>query len=186
MNKPIPAFRFAPKSRQRQRGAALVIVLILLLVMTWMGVSSMRGTTMAERMSSGVYDRSVAFQAAETALREGELVAIAKPTYPTSGCANGLCKERPDLQATDLLRWEDPSVTWREATTSLAVDNSGTSIATNPEFVIEEMGEGPVDIQCFRLSPRPDYCDKPRVRVTARSAEAGRARVVLQSYVSVL
>ena len=171
---------------RRQEGAALVIVLILLLIMTWMGVSSMRGTTMGERMSSGVYDRSIAFQAAETALREGEVVAVAKPVFPASGCNLGRCAERTDLTASSLLRWEDPAVTWREALTSMSVNNSGTAIGANPEFVIEQMGDGPVDIQCFRLSPRPEYCDKPRVRVTARSNESDRARVVLQSYVSVL
>jgi type IV pilus assembly protein PilX len=176
----------AHTARRRQEGAALVIVLILLLVMTWMGVSSMRGTTMGERMSAGVYDRSIAFQAAEAALREGEALAVSKPAYPTANCALGLCAERTDLTASSLLRWEDPAVAWREALTSLGVSNSGSTIVAAPEFVIEQMGDGPVDIQCFRLSPRPEYCDKPRVRVTARSNESDRARVVLQSYVSVL
>lgn len=59
-------------SSNRQRGASLVIVLLLLLVMTILGVFALRGTLMGERMSSNVRDRSLAFQAAESALREAE------------------------------------------------------------------------------------------------------------------
>ena len=63
--RPIPA-------RGRQRGAALVTVIVLLLVMTLLGLVSVRATVLEERMSAGMYDRSLAFQAAEAALREGE------------------------------------------------------------------------------------------------------------------
>jgi len=55
-----------------QRGASLVIVLILLLVMTLLGLAVLRGTLLEERMSANMYDRSLAFQQAESALREAE------------------------------------------------------------------------------------------------------------------
>src|SRR3546814_12700111 len=61
-----------PRSAAQQRGVALVIVLILLLVMTLLGLASMRGTLLEERMSGNLFDRSLAFQAAEAALRPGE------------------------------------------------------------------------------------------------------------------
>jgi type IV pilus assembly protein PilX len=56
----------------RQSGVSLVIVLILLLVMTILGLAVMRGTLLEERMSANMYDRSLAFQQAESALREAE------------------------------------------------------------------------------------------------------------------
>lgn len=56
----------------RQSGVSLVIVLILLLVMTVLGLAVMRGTLLEERMSANMYDRSLAFQQAESALREAE------------------------------------------------------------------------------------------------------------------
>ncbi|WP_024869838.1 pilus assembly PilX family protein [Pseudoxanthomonas suwonensis] len=57
---------------RRQRGASLIIVLILLLVMTLLGLAVLRGTLLEERMSANMYDRSLAFQQAESALREAE------------------------------------------------------------------------------------------------------------------
>lgn len=179
-----PSSFFRSRSPRRQQGAALVIVLILLLAMTWMGVSSMRGTSMSERMSAGIYDRSIAFQAAETALREGEAIIAAKTPFPMSGCVSGLCAERANIATTDLMRWEDPGVAWREATSSLAINNSGTSIATNPEFVIEAMGQAPNWPGCDREIPINEKCMSPRFRVTGRSNETGRSRVVLQASVS--
>ena len=56
-----------------QRGISLLIVLILLLVTTLLGVVVLRGTLLEERMSANMYDRSLAFQAAESALRNAEL-----------------------------------------------------------------------------------------------------------------
>src|SRR5690606_30502218 len=56
----------------RQRGASLVVVLILLLVMTLLGLAVLRGTLLEERMSANMFDRSLAFQQAESALREAE------------------------------------------------------------------------------------------------------------------
>ena len=55
-----------------QRGASLVVVLILLLVMTLLGLAILRSTLLEERMSANLYDRSLAFQSAEGALREAE------------------------------------------------------------------------------------------------------------------
>ena len=56
----------------RQKGAALTIVLILLLVVTLLGLASTRSSLLQERMSTSMYDRALAFQTAEAALREGE------------------------------------------------------------------------------------------------------------------
>ncbi|KAF1720768.1 pilus assembly PilX family protein [Pseudoxanthomonas wuyuanensis] len=55
-----------------QRGASLVIVLILLLVMTLLGLAVLRSTLLEERMSANLFDRSLSFQAAESALRDAE------------------------------------------------------------------------------------------------------------------
>ena len=63
-----PTFR----SPRRQRGVALLVVLMLLLIMTLLGLASLRGSIMEERMSANLFDRSLMFQAAESALRQGE------------------------------------------------------------------------------------------------------------------
>src|SRR6185369_1363363 len=56
----------------RQRGVALVVALVLLLVATLIGLAASRGTMLQERMSGNTFDRSLAFQRAESALRAAE------------------------------------------------------------------------------------------------------------------
>jgi type IV pilus assembly protein PilX len=58
--------------RSQQRGAVLIIALILLLLLTLVGVAGMRDTELQEKMAGGAEDRALAFQAAESALKEGE------------------------------------------------------------------------------------------------------------------
>lgn len=172
--------------RSNQRGVALVVVLILLLVMTLLGLASLRGTVMEERMSAGIYDRGLGFQAAEAALREAEALAMTKPAFPASGCAAGLCAERAVLTAGAATRWEDPLTPWRNAATDMDVDSDGdgTFVANNPQFVIEAMGDAPNWPGCDREIPINASCMSPRFRITARSNEANRAQVILQSNVS--
>ncbi|WP_313928261.1 PilX N-terminal domain-containing pilus assembly protein [Pseudoxanthomonas sp.] len=58
--------------RRDQQGISLLVVLIVLVVITLLGLASVRGTLLRERMSANMYDRSLAFQAAESALRQAE------------------------------------------------------------------------------------------------------------------
>lgn len=57
----------------QQKGAVLVVGLIILVVLTLLGVQGMRTNVAQERMASNMRERNVAFQAAEAALRVGEL-----------------------------------------------------------------------------------------------------------------
>ncbi|NMG03323.1 pilus assembly protein PilX [Azoarcus taiwanensis] len=61
---------FAPP--RMQRGTVLIVALIVLLLLTMLGLSSMRSTTLEERMAGNLRDQNLSFQAAESALREGE------------------------------------------------------------------------------------------------------------------
>jgi Tfp pilus assembly protein PilX len=64
--------RHSFSGQAKQGGVALIISLVLLLVMTIVGLSGIRIITSQERMVSYTLDRSVAFQAAEAALRGAE------------------------------------------------------------------------------------------------------------------
>lgn len=55
-----------------QRGMALVLSLIFLAIVTILSVSSMQGALTQDRMASSQRDHTVAFQAAEAALRDAE------------------------------------------------------------------------------------------------------------------
>ena len=157
-----------------QRGATLVVVLILLLIMTVLGLAILRGTSLDERMSANMRDRSLSFQAAEAALREGEGVAAALAAPPTgAGCTNGVCAT-PLPTATD--RWLDTGFNaWRSASTSMG------ALPTPSTFIVEYMGDAPTWPGCDRKVPVDALCLSPRYRITARSQADGRAQVVLQT-----
>ncbi len=166
-------------SGMNQRGVALVVVMVLLLVVTLLGLTALRSTLMEERMTANMVDRSLSFQAAEAALREGEAIALLPATraaVPTTAgaCSNGICAQ-PD--ATQVDRWLGNFNGWRSATTNVG------SLATAPLFFIEYMGDAPTWPGCDRVdeSNRSPLCMRPRYRITARSEAADRASVLLQT-----
>lgn len=61
------------QTRHSQRGATLIISLVLLLIITLLAISSMREVTLEERIVGNLRDKQTAFNAAESALREGEI-----------------------------------------------------------------------------------------------------------------
>ncbi len=161
----------------RQSGATLIVVLILLLIVTLLGLATLRGTIMEERMTANLTDRSLAFQAAESALREGEALAQTRPTIPSSGCAGGVCSTPV---ATDADRWSSSSFNgWRNGTIAL------TGPALTPQFFIEYMGDAPTWPGCDLIDEanRSPLCLAPRYRITARvrSSDGSRAEVLLQT-----
>lgn len=174
-----------------QRGVALAVVLILLLVMMLLGLASLRGTLMEERMSANQLDRSLSFQAAEAALRKGEEVAagLSASALPGagvvgSGCANGLCA-KPDPASTTPV-WLDPQV-WAGAP-SLTVDADGKT--ADPQYIVELLADDiPPKGSCTTsgdVSPDAECSgSERRYRITARSDAADRAQVMLQSIYAV-
>jgi len=60
------------RSISRCKGVALPVALIFLLVLTVIGISSLGTNILEEKMAANSLNREIAFQAAESALREGE------------------------------------------------------------------------------------------------------------------
>lgn len=92
----------------RQRGAVLVVSLIMLLIVTLIAVSSMQGTIMEEKMAGNTRDRNLAFQTAESALREAETYVnglASMGTFNGSGGLYGLTDSEPTY--TDAATWSD-------------------------------------------------------------------------------
>ncbi|MDB5799304.1 MAG: Tfp pilus assembly protein PilX [Rhodocyclales bacterium] len=77
----------------REQGLTLVVVLVFLVMLTLIGATSMQAAGVEERMASNGRDKSIAFEAAETALRIGEEAAKTANTATDfkSTCENGLC-----------------------------------------------------------------------------------------------
>ncbi len=165
-------------SKFAQRGAALIISMIFLLVMSLLGVAAIRGVAMEERMAGQSYDRSLAFQATEAALRAAELEIESLKPIAGSGCAivsgGTLMLCAPPLP-TDTPRWLSTSfASW----VSAATVGSGVTAVT-PQFFAEYLGTG------FPCDPadQVNNLNCARYRVTARSRDntAGRSSVMLQS-----
>jgi len=159
---------------------ALIIALILLVVMTLFGLLGLRTIANEERLAGYVYDRSLAFQAAESALRLAEIgVETVKP-QPSAGCSD-FTVDLKTVRAcappapTNTPRWLDTSFT--DWSTSTAVVSGPVSL--QPQYFVEYLGN------TFPCSQNPDCSTQPcnclRFRVTARAGEAGRAQVMLQS-----
>lgn len=128
----------------RQRGAALVVVLMLLIVITLLGLASVRGTVMQERMAANTVSRGAAFQAAEAGLRQAESIVATDggldASFPSATqCTAGRCFL--DMSVDDPVpAWSPPDffTSGSGYQTGTSVDAGGVSIA--PRFVIEKFG----------------------------------------------
>jgi type IV pilus assembly protein PilX len=175
---------------RKQRGAALVIALILLVVATLIGLASSRDTMLQERMSANSYDRSLAFQRAEAALRFGEN-RIVNETWQIGllggvDCSTAACGIVPgnSFTGTDAL--------WQAVPAAFDVNNAATPGV--PQYHIAFMGTGPAEPPLDRgnagnadLANSPPPLEMAYYRITARSSDptpavlGGRSIVVLQS-----
>lgn len=170
--------------RSRQQGAALAAVLLILLVVMVLGLASMRGAVMQERMSGNQVARDHAFQAAEAALREAEAIAAAKPPVPANGCTGGLCamprNGTAPAWATDGF-WDDGNPGFRIA--AQAVNG------IRPRFVVEDYGiDDDVSADCTTSIDVSSHACSNRVqryRITVLSRAGNGAEVVLQSHLIV-
>jgi type IV pilus assembly protein PilX len=158
-----------------ERGISLIVSLVLLVLVTLIAVGSMRGVLLQTRMSATTHDRSLAFQAAEVALREAERRAATATSadFPGAGCASGYCVT-PALA--DTPRWMDTAFAgWQAAAAAAPAD------APAPEAIVEDMGDAPNWPGCESEIPRQPNCSTRRYRISARSSAEGRASVLVQS-----
>lgn len=193
--------------KNKQTGATLIVCLIILAVMTVLGLSSIRSSNLELKMSASQRDHSIAFQAAESALKTIERQLALNPfsldrhlrgctgnNCFSSDCSNGLCFDG-DFEAGQGLVLAscnmanpDTSVVkqfWQDANMWNAAQNIQVPKASNPnedqdiQYLIEFM--------CF--VPRDDLLGEdandptlPLYRITVRAeGEANRSNVTLQS-----
>jgi type IV pilus assembly protein PilX len=168
------------------------VALILLVIALLVGLAASRGTLLEERMSANMYDRSLAFQRAESGLRaaEGAITDSWKITdLNGTDCspAVSLCPETP----ADTFTGTDAD--WVDVDAAHDIDAAVTP--DKPQYTVELMGTGPSDSN-LDLNANADYTNYGNsyppdnvayYRVTARSsnpATAGnRSVVVLQTTV---
>ncbi len=69
----IPLIKSVP-ARAKQRGVALAVSLILLVAMTILGVATLNGTRLAEKVTSNAQQKAITFEVAESAINAVYLV----------------------------------------------------------------------------------------------------------------
>lgn len=180
-------------SRSRQRGVALAVALILLVVVTLVGLAAVGGTLMQQKMSANFYDRQIAFQATEAAMRQAALAIQATTTAGPAGfydCSTGAantCLANP-FNDTNV-----PSSAIYTLTSNTTYTLSGM-LAGKPQYIVQYMGNFPVPVPAVKQTSHTSYggsSTKPTAdfyRITARSGDpsnaavaGGRASVVLQA-----
>lgn len=164
---------------EHQKGSTLIISLMILIVMTLIGLTGIASSTLEEKMAGNTRDEALAFQAAETALRDGEQYFsdnVSSPASAFDGNTTGLYPKgsQPDV--------------FNDATWNNARNYSGDieGVKEQPKYMIEllgEMGEATQD-----LNVSSGYDDSSglgsvqAVRITARAVGGtSNSVVILQS-----
>ena len=169
-----------PGAGRRQQGVVLVVSLLMLLVLTLIGLAATRSTTLEERMTANQNDATVAFEAAEAALRDGEgqLSSASQPNY--DGNAAGAYNASTMSSS---MTWHDPTI-WTDSTKVLMYGGGITPTPVNkPSYFIVKtsivsVGEGG---QSGDTPPPQNYT----YYIYAHGYGVNNAEVVLQSVYSV-
>lgn len=130
------------RCRQSQRGAALIVALILLIVITLVGLAAISATIVQNRMAANQYDRQIAFQSAESAIRVATALLPSNPGLIARNCQAGgtYCQANP---------FTDPALPNGSIHTVLANTGGGANATTftaspaaamQPQYVIESLG----------------------------------------------
>lgn len=121
----------SPMVELKQDGITLAITLIVLVLITLIGVAALKNGLYQEKMSGNTRDSDRSFQAAETALDEGQNWLLAITDFPTLQTS---CSATPCILKQDSTIYpEIASANWW-ATNSTAV--STTNTASSPQYVI--------------------------------------------------
>lgn len=169
--------KMRPQQGNTETGAVLVVSLLFLLLLTLIGVTGMQVTSLEEKMSGNMRDRNLAFQAAETALRDGEMY-LTQPVLPAFNCTTAGLYRYNDLNCDGT--FEDLQI-WDNDWSSLSkVSYTNYSYLANtdsaPAYIIEEM---PAVAESGDSLEAGVAKDAQYYRVTARGTGGTSAAVVM-------
>lgn len=136
------------RQSQRQAGAALLISLILLIVITLVGLAAIGTTILQNKAAANLYDRQVAFQAAEAAMRQAQ-ISITGNTSDATAAPAGMVE---DCSTADVAGAATPANAcaanpFRDTNANVIVTNvtttqfnAGALAAGQPQYAIQYMG----------------------------------------------
>ncbi|RMH85491.1 hypothetical protein EA796_08255 [Pseudomonas sp. AOB-7] len=163
---------------KRQRGVVLLVCLVMVLILTVIGLASMSGSTLQERMVGGTRDYNTAFQAAEAALRSGE--AYVRQQVEASADPASLFLVASACPVLTAEQWAAPDNLRRQpATPTCTVSNFYGDAASGTTFICETDGSISED-RAFDCLSRTFLFN-----VEARGYGSGDAEVHLRSTVAI-
>lgn len=141
------------KTQKKQSGAALLVALVMLLISTIVGLAAIRSATQQTKLSTNMYDRSLAYQAAEAALQAAERAIQSKSlqSQKTLG-TNCLSAEdhktlNPNEVYESITCAAMPASTftetvdgWEKITLSIDDDKKFLTLGLTPQYYIERIG----------------------------------------------
>ena len=171
----------------KQSGSVLIISLIILLVLTLIGVAGMRNTTMEEKMTGHLRDKTLAFQAAEAALKRGEQFfspVVGTGGFDGTGGQYGPTDADPDFWSaatwgpTNSFSYTDPIL-------NVATPAALTGVASQPRYILKYVGEISVDSKSLNIGGygQQKLGNVSDFRITARgTGGTDTSVVILQAY----
>ena len=166
-----------------QRGAALVVSLVMLTILTILGLTSMKTTVLEQKMTSNERNQAIAFQAAETALRDAETIIDQDIEY-LLGFGDRIghyqdASSEPDIL--EPLSWTDENT--RNATSNVAATDPARLIIVNSG---QYLGEGSLNASLGGYDQSGTVTEPPTYfKVTTRGVGAdGTSTIILQTYVA--
>ena len=135
---------------RNQGGVVLFMCLIMLLLLTVMGISSVQTTSLQQRMARNASDTNLAFQAAESALRDGEILLESMTSTVNFDAGNAenngfYYEEEPgDEPNWRTLDWSGANG-YREAETEI------TGVEIQPKYILEHVKEVISDADSLNL-----------------------------------
>lgn len=148
-----------PMPMRRQQGAVLFVALVFLILLTLLGIIASQTSIMQERMMGSVRNGQLGLMGAESGVRAGEskiwnLAYNAAHSTPLTPCVgstndcryvitNGKVRDAAQKFRTAQI-WLDPASDGAQASpdnfAGLADANETAKLASNPRFIIEDLG----------------------------------------------
>lgn len=192
-----------PRHHPDQAGAALLVALILLVVITLVGLAAIGTTILQNKAAANQYDRQIAFQSAEAAMRQAQIYiagntsdATPAPSGKVEDCSTPvLTGTPPPTNACGPNPFTDTGANVIITDVTQTQFNAGALSADQPQYAIQYMGEFVAPSSNAQLSggamsssqlSTQQLTETTRYyRITARSGDpavvSGRAVVTLQS-----
>lgn len=166
---------------KQQAGMVLVVALIILLVLSIIVIGSAGDSTLQQHMASNYDARQIAFQAAESGLRDGEAKAVSlagDPNIFLQGKTAGLYGPDASIDPLSATQWDSAHSI---AGTPTVLPNG---VRVTPRYVVQMMrnpNPGPVQIEGYGLSATLTQTTT-LFAITARAVTPRGGRTVLRSY----